>query len=168
VAMTLALAEPGLVDRLVVVDIAPVAYQRGFLDYFKAMRAIHLAGATSRARVDAALAGEVPDAGVRAFLLQNLARADAGFRWRPNLDALARHMGDLLDFPAAGGTYPGPTLVIRGERSDYVLPAHREAFARLFPAARHVTVKGAGHWVHAEQPERFQAVLEPFLAAAVA
>jgi pimeloyl-ACP methyl ester carboxylesterase len=33
----------------------------------------------------------------------------------------------------------------------------------MFPAARFVTLKGAGHWVHADNPSGFVGVLEAFL-----
>jgi pimeloyl-ACP methyl ester carboxylesterase len=36
---------------------------------------------------------------------------------------------------------------------------------RWFPRVRKVTIKGAGHWVHSEQPEVFEEVLRRFLAA---
>jgi pimeloyl-ACP methyl ester carboxylesterase len=36
--------------------------------------------------------------------------------------------------------------------------------ATYFPRVRKLTVRGAGHWVHSEQPEAFASVLEAFLA----
>ena len=35
--------------------------------------------------------------------------------------------------------------------------------AELFPRARVVRVKGAGHWVHAEAPELFEETVARFL-----
>jgi pimeloyl-ACP methyl ester carboxylesterase len=35
--------------------------------------------------------------------------------------------------------------------------------ARWFPRKRLVTIKGAGHWVHSEQPQVFLDVLRRFL-----
>ena len=35
----------------------------------------------------------------------------------------------------------------------------------LLPRVRRVTIKGAGHWVHSEQPETFLEVLRRFVAA---
>src|SRR4051812_2005774 len=72
VAMTAAFVRPDLVERLVVVDIAPVANPPNLLAYVKAMRAADLAGVTRRGEVDAALAEAVPNAAERGFLLQNL------------------------------------------------------------------------------------------------
>jgi pimeloyl-ACP methyl ester carboxylesterase len=33
----------------------------------------------------------------------------------------------------------------------------------LFPRVRSLTIKGAGHWVHADQPQVFATVLRRFL-----
>lgn len=35
----------------------------------------------------------------------------------------------------------------------------------LFPNAAFARIAGAGHWVHAERPDEFLALVEPFLAA---
>ena len=44
-------------------------------------------------------------------------------------------------------------------------PTYRPAIRALFPAARFVTLKGAGHWLHADNPDGFAAIVEAFLAA---
>lgn len=57
-----------------------------------------------------------------------------------------------------------PTLLVRGERSKD-LP--REVFERVVAANPHiegVEIKGAGHWVHSDQPEAFISVIERFFA----
>lgn len=165
VAMHLALQYRDLVDRLVIADIAPVAYDHSFDDFFDAMRGVDLSRVQRRAEVEAALESSIPDRGIRAFLLQNLVRKDGGFRWQLNLDALAMHMDDLTGWPddLPGRRFEGPILFIAGERSDYLRPRHRETILRLFPDARFMTLKDAGHWVHAEQPEAFTATVRAFL-----
>ncbi len=165
VAMRLALAHPELVARLAPVDIAPVRYDHSFEEYIAAMRGVDLARAERRAEVERALAASVPDVGVRNFLLQNLVRNEQGLVWRVNLDALSARMDEILSFPAAGTSrYEGPTLFIIGERSHYVRAEHRREITRLFPNAQIATIAGAGHWVHAEQPQAFFAHLRAFLA----
>lgn len=166
VAMLLALRSPGRVERLVVVDIAPVGYGPGLDDLLRAMRALDLAGMTRRAEADAALAPAVPDRAVRAFLVQNLEQRPEGLAWRVNLDVLLPSMPTIRSFPETSDTEPftGPTCFIRGERSDYVrLPEHEPAIRRLFPTAEIHTVAGAGHWVHAEKAEAFLEVLVGYL-----
>jgi esterase len=163
-AMALALARPDLVSRLCVADIAPVRYRPHLVTYALAMRAMALAPGLSRAAADAALAPVVADAGERAFLLSNLVTG-ATPRWRIGLEHIIAGMDDIQDWPAiAAPPYAGPTLFLAGARSRYVRPEHRPAIAALFPAARFVTLKNAGHWLHADDPEGFLAVVEAFAA----
>jgi pimeloyl-ACP methyl ester carboxylesterase len=184
VAMQLALRRPELLRALVVVDIAPVEYPISggrtddpdeeaspFAAYIEAMRALDLDELTTRDDADGALKAAVPSRMVRSFLLQSLVReglgADGGWRWRLNLDLLARDLGELRGFPPPppGASFDGPVLWIAGANSTYVLPEDRRHMDALFPATRLVRIKNAGHWVHSEQPEIFLATLQRFLAA---
>ncbi len=155
-AMMLALTRPDVVNRLLVADIAPVAYVHSQRDYVTAMQALDLSRLSSRAAADRALAAHVADAGVRAFLLQSLdLRADPS-RWRLNLDVLAREMDHIIGWPdAVAGRYDGPALFLSGARSDYVQPAHRPAIRALFPQAQFAKLPEAGHWLHADAPDAF-------------
>jgi pimeloyl-ACP methyl ester carboxylesterase len=165
-AMVAALMRPGEVRALIVVDIAPVAYGHSNAEYIEAMRAVDLGAVSRRAEADAALATAVPEAGLRGFLLQNLAFEDGAARWRIDLDAIEAGMETLMAFPYAQGAarYDGPALFIGGSRSDYLRPEHEDAIKAFFPAARIETIDGAGHWVHAEAPAAFMAAVEGFLA----
>lgn len=169
IAMALALRHPQLVHQLCVVDIAPVGYpvQREFTSYVQAMRSLDLTTLASREAADSQLADQVPNATVRAFLLQNLRRAGNGWRWQMNLQLLGDQLDTLGGWPAlATDPYPGPTLWVAGTESRYVLPEFAPAMRALFPHVRTVRVKGAGHWVHAEQPEAFVHVLRTALSTA--
>ncbi|MFL6095807.1 MAG: alpha/beta fold hydrolase [Blastococcus sp.] len=182
VAMLLALRRPELLRALVVVDIAPVEYPLSggrtddpdeeaspFADFIEAMRDLDLDRLTTRDDADAALRDAVPSRMVRSFLLQSLVRdgmgADGGWRWRLNLDLLARDLGELRGFPTppAGASFDGPVLWIAGANSTYVLPEDRPHMDALFPSTRLVRIKNAGHWVHSEQPEIFLETLRRFL-----
>ncbi|WP_372735960.1 alpha/beta fold hydrolase [Nocardioides sp.] len=169
VAMLLALRHPELVERLVVVDVAPVAYPHAaeFEAYIAAMQAIDLEGLEGRGDADAALQSAVPNPMVRGFLLQSLRREAGGWRWLLNLDVLGRDLDTITDWPegelAADATYPGKVLWVGGANSPYVDDGYVAAMDRLFPFNRRVTIKGAGHWVHSEQPEVFLEVLRRFL-----
>jgi esterase len=165
VAMRLALTRPDLIERLVVVDVAPVAYAHTFGPLIEAMRRVDLSAVMRRSDAELQLHGAVPDAALRNFLLQNLVKIDAGFVWRINLDALAANMDELLGFPtpAADAAYGEPALFIAGGRSHYVQPEHRPLIERLFPDAEHVVIADAGHWLHAERPAEFLAQVRQFL-----
>ena len=163
VAMTVALQTPDAVSRLVVVDIAPVPYAHGNGALVEAMAGIPLHPGLTRAAADAALANAVQDPVVRGFLLQNL-RFGAVPEWRIGLDEIAGSMPDIEGWSQPDGfSYSGPTLFIAGARSDYILPEYRPAIREQFPAARFVKLKRAGHWVHADNPAGFVAVLAAFL-----
>jgi len=165
-AMLDALEHPGEVERLVVVDVAPVAYPPVLAAYARALRQVDLTGVTRRSEVDARLAGAIPDPADRAFLLQNLVLGDDGARWRLNLPVIERFMPEISGFPeiATGRAYPGPTLFVGGADSSYIRPEHRPRIERIFPAASIVHIPDAGHWVHAERPRQFLDAIAPFLA----
>ena len=132
------------------------------------MRALDLGTLRSRGEADAALAEAVPDPTVRGFLLQNLRRDGDGWRWQPNLDVLGRDLDAIGGWPeerlAGTAPYDGPVLWVGGARlATTSHDEYAEAMDRWFPRNRRVTVKGAGHWVHSEQPEVFLEVLRRFL-----
>jgi esterase len=153
-AMLLALTEPALVRSLCVVDIAPVDYAKAADKVIGAMQALDLKVIGSRADADARLAESIEEKAVRDFLLTNLQRSEEGaWRWRFNLPVVAQYFSELTGWPQGLGTYEGPTLFIKGERSDYILPEYQEATLAQFPNAEWKIISGAGHWVHSEKPE---------------
>jgi pimeloyl-ACP methyl ester carboxylesterase len=167
-AMQVALRRPELLRALVVVDIAPVAYAGGETEHVRhlwVMRGLDLGALTSREDADVVVAQEVDDERVRSFLLQNLAREGGGWRWRANLDVLARDLTAVAGFPVPDDVepYAGPVLWVAGGDSAYVRDEHRERMAELFPRARLVRFKGVGHWVHSEVPELFVETVARFL-----
>jgi pimeloyl-ACP methyl ester carboxylesterase len=165
-AMLAALTQPDAVARLIVADIAPVPSPRHHRTTAEAMAALPLAPGMTRAQADAALAGAVPDVGMRAFLLQNL-QPGAAPRWRIGLAEIIAGFTAVEAWEApSGARYDGPTLFIAGASSDYVKPEHRPVIRSLFPHARFVTLKNAGHWLHADNPSGFVGVVEAFLTVA--
>lgn len=164
-AMQLALTHPELVRRLVVADIAPVAYGHSQSHLIAAMRGMDLSGLSSRSDADRRLVAEVPDPGVRAFLLQSLDLKEDPPRWRLNLDVLEADMDRIVGWPGTEGSFGGRTLFLTGAESDYVRPEHRAGIKRLFPAAVFARLPGAGHWLHADKPREFEAALRAFLPA---
>lgn len=162
-AMMLALTRPDLVNRLVVADIAPVAYGHSQTHLIAAMRGLDLTGVTSRSEADRRLAATVEDVGTRAFLLQSLDLKADPPRWRLNLELLEAEMPRITGWPEVTGRFDGPALFLTGALSAYVQPEHRAAIKALFPAARLAKIPGAGHWLHADRPREFEAAVVAFL-----
>lgn len=163
-AMQLALTQAGLVDRLVVADIAPVAYSHDQSPHITAMRALDLAGLTGRGQADQRLSLTMEDAALRAFFLQSLDLKADPPRWRLNLDVLAAEMPKIVGWPGTQGSFPGPALFLAGANSHYIQPEYRDTMRALFPSARFAKIPGAGHWLHADKPRAFEDTLRVFLA----
>jgi esterase len=170
-------APPSALAQLVVMDISPVPYEQRDAQWgavtavVRAAAALDPARFRSRGDIDRALAVDVPDAGMRSFLGQNLVlRPDGSYAWRINLPALLASLPAFASFPApppAGPYAPAsalPAVFIGGERSRYILPdAHGPAVRAFFPQATFHTVAGAGHWIHADKPAEFTALLAGLL-----
>lgn len=167
-AMALALRHPGTVGRLAVLDIAPIDYGHSQDSLAAAMQETDLAGLNRRSDADRRLAAQVTAPGVRAFLLQSLDLKAEPPRWRLNLPVLRDQMDLITGWPAdlQGKTFPGPALFLPGAQSDYVTEAGKRAIRDSFPQARIVTIKGAGHWLHADAPEAVSSALAMFFGAA--
>jgi esterase len=164
-AMQLALTEGALLRRLVVADIAPVAYSHDQSHHIHAMRGLDLVGLTTRSEADARLRSAIDDPALRAFFLQSLdLKAEGGPQWRLNLDVLEAEMPKIVGWPDTDDRFDGPTLFLTGALSQYVLPEHRETITARFPHARFAKLVGAGHWLHAERPREFEATVALFLA----
>ena len=166
-AMHFALRYPAAVRSLVVVDIAPRAYQGGHEAYFEAMLALDLTKIKERKEAEHFLATRIADAAELQFLLKNLSRndvTDEHFEWKMNLRSLYRNYPTIMGgVGAAGETLDKPTLFVRGGRSQYIREDDKELILTRFPKAQLVTIPNAGHWVHAEQPEAFLAAITDFL-----
>ena len=164
VAMQLALNHPDLIEKLIIVDIAPVQYSAHHDDVFKGLFAIDLKNLKSRGEADQTLSEYVDDAAVRAFLLTNLYRTEnKEFGWRMNLQALYDGYDNISAAPA-GTLYSQPVLFIKGANSDYMVPEYRDAVLKLFPNADYKVIKNAGHWPHAEKPAEFTKLIVEYLA----
>lgn len=164
-AMVLALTRPGLVRRLIVADIAPVAYAHDQTRNAQAMAGIELSRISTRAEADAALAITVEDPALRAFFLQSLDLRERPPRWRLNLQVLEAEMPKIVGWPGTAGQFDGPALFLTGAESHYVRPEHRDTIRALFPKARFAKIPGAGHWLHAEKPREFEETVRVFLEA---
>eukprot|EP00903_Cladosiphon_okamuranus_P008641 g8285.t1 len=159
----------------------------------KIIEAIHkmpLEGVTSRRDADELLAKDIVDPALRAFAVTNLDKdpGTGGWAWRINIDAIQRSMGTLAQFDSGKrhreeiqgrlvggigdradadkdelGSYGGDTLFVAGGTSRYIRSQHLKEIGKLFPKFVVSTIKGAGHWVHADNPAETLRLAKSFL-----
>lgn len=162
-AMQLALSQPQRVDRLVVADIAPVAYPRRHDSILEGLNQVQAAQVKTRKEADAILATYVAEADVRAFLLKSLmANTNGQLSFKFNLKDIERNYEQIIAAPS-GQPFHGPTLFIKGATSAYIQAQHKEQVLSLFPNAQMKIIAGAGHWLHAEKPALFNRLVNEFL-----
>ena len=163
IAMSFALKYPLLVSNLAVVDIAPKVYLPGHEDILHALLKVNPKELKSRQEAVDIISTYIDDSSVVQFLLKNLDRlGDGTFGWKMNLPVLIDQYREMLDFPSKG-SFDGPTLFLKGAKSNYILPSDEENIFTLFPNAKIVSIKDAGHWVHAENPVNFISETSIFL-----
>ena len=163
--MQLALTQPQLIRRLVVADIAPVAYNHDQSRHIHAMRGLDLSGNPTRGEADRRLAIAIDDPPLRAFFLQSLDLRASPPLWRLNLDVLEAEMPKIVGWPGTQGQFENAALFLTGADSHYVKHEHRDTIRALFPKARFAKLPGAGHWLHADNPRGFEETVRVFLNA---
>ncbi|MEM8593737.1 MAG: alpha/beta fold hydrolase [Pseudomonadota bacterium] len=160
VAMQIADRYPDMVTRLIVADIAPVAYAPSHLRIIDGLLKVSHSQVDSRRQADEVLQEFVDALGVRQFLLKNLAKQETGeWGWKFDVARLAQYYDELINAPQLSGVFSGDALFLKAERSDYITEDHRRTIDSFYPHAQYVTIFDAGHWLHAEQPDAvFEAV----------
>lgn len=162
-AMNFALAYPEKLSKLIVVDIAPKAYEVRHDHIVEGLKAVPIEAVQSRNEADEALSRHVSNPSVRQFLLKNLIRKpEGGFAWRINLEVIDINLDLIGGALLHNGVFEKPTLFIRGSKSDYILDEDRSLIKNIFPNSTLVTMD-TGHWAQAEKPAEFVEVVLNFL-----
>lgn len=168
VAMELALQYPQFVDKLVIVDIAPVAYSDGIDSHkrvIEGMKALNLGEIKSRDKAERFLTAYIEEEATRKFILTNLIHTKGGgYEWRLNLDAIDKNYGDLRKKPTGVKPYESSILFVKGALSNYINAENEAEILNLFPNAQVKIILQAGHWLHVDKPQVFQKIAFDFLA----
>lgn len=165
VAMQVALAHPKRINKLVVIDIAPKRYPPHHHNVIKAIEAIDPATMSERSEAEQIFRDHLRDnESTIQFLLKNISRTPHGhYEWKANMPVLIGNYDILMGDISGTGSFTNPTLFIKGSDSELVDDDDRGRIRILFPASQIVTVKNAGHWVHADQPAALTEILNTFL-----
>ncbi|WP_159566535.1 alpha/beta fold hydrolase [Budvicia diplopodorum] len=159
VAMMLTELAPKRISRLVIIDIAPVAYQeRQHDEVFAALNAVAQSNVTRRTQA----AEIMKPFGLHNDVIQFLLKSFHEGEWRFNVPALEQHYDEIIGWKEVN-EWNKPVMFIRGERSAYIQDGFRPAIARQFPMARAYVAAGCGHWIHAEKPQLVIRVIRKLL-----
>lgn len=177
-AMQFAAMYPGKVSTLIIVDIGPGGYAEtdnyspqviSHLNIVNAMLSVDFSKLTTRGEIDNILAQTIKDAGIRQFIMKNVQRnSDNSFDWKLNIEALLKALPAIMGPIKVEKDYRTndyPVFFIKGELSNYISPSQEFLIKVYFPEAKIESITGAGHWVHADQPEEFMNVLRKCLSA---
>lgn len=163
-AMQFAVANPKMVLKLFVADIAPKAYPQHHQDILKALASLDFSKVTTRGSADKALAAYIGEVGTRQFLLKNLYWKEKGvLGLRMNLPVLSSEIHAVGMALPAGTRFLGETYFLRGEHSGYIEKIDELHIKKHFPKAEILTISKAGHWLHAENPSEFYQNVIKFL-----
>ena len=163
VAMATALTYPVIVEKLIVIDIAPRSYPAFHDVIIEALISLNLSSYSSRKEIDIALSARIPEIPIRQFLMKNLTRDDNGsFHWKMNLPVIACQYSNILKGIESDTAYRNPALFIKSTKSSYVAQSDTAEIKRLFPNTAFVDFE-TGHWIHAESPEKLTETVTRFL-----
>lgn len=164
VAMQFAVTYPELVDKLLVADISPRFYKPHHEDILAALNAVNFSLHNTRKKVEDVLRIYIKEEGTLQFLLKNVYwkhKDELAFRF--NLQSLMEHNGEVGEALPSFTVYNGETLFLKGENSNYLTKDDKTLIEAHFPNLKMVTIKNAGHWLHAENPIQFYGEVINFL-----
>ena len=164
-AMFFELAHPGLASKIIIVDIAARFYKPSHQQVIKGLNAIDFEKIKNRKEAELIMNEFIKDYGTKQFLLKNLYWIDSlnnKLAWRFNLKVIT-HKYELIGAAVPNFISEISTLIIKGELSDYISQSDSEQYFIRFPKHKLITIKGAGHWVHAEKPKEFFDCVSDFI-----
>ncbi|KAJ1721063.1 hypothetical protein LPJ53_004372 [Coemansia erecta] len=168
VVMQTTLSRPDLVSQLIVDDIAPVklGLSHDFPSYVTKLREIEHANISSQREADRILGEVEPDISIRQFLLTNMKKDrdnNGAYRSRIPLGLLGDSLNGIMEWDVDENCrYDGPTLFIAGMRSPHIKPEVHPMIKKYFPNYE-LSELDTGHWVHAEMPQEFMALVVDFV-----
>lgn len=163
VAMKLADLAPDLVEQLIILDMAPVAYKvHRHQQVIDGLDAVLEQKPSSRSEVMNLLAQYIELDGVRQFLGKSLVSQDSVMTWRFNVAAIKANYWNILGWDPIA-TNATPTLFIKGADSDYLMAEHQSAIKQQFSHAKAHVIANTGHWLHAEKPAEVLRAIRKFI-----
>jgi len=152
VAMVVAGIIPEKINKLIISDIAPKYYKPHHTEILTALNGLDLVNTKTRKEAEAYMESQIPDVGTRLFLLKNLYWNNEQLAWRFNLPIITAQIEKVGEELFNHIKYEGPTLFLRGGKSNYIKDEDIDNILEYFPNSKLNTITEAGHWLHAEKP----------------
>ena len=164
-AMLFAAKYPNMVSKLIIADIAPRFYPRHHHAILEGLSALDFEEIVTRNEADEVLSKYVSHVPTRQFLLKNVYWIEPGkLALRINLKALINNIDEIGEGLAPHLKFEGDTLFLKGDKSEYISSQDETVIKRQFPNYQIVTIKNAGHWLHAENPNQFFEKVKYFIS----
>ena len=155
-ACCFALNHSTMVEKLIIVDILPIKYNKDYNLIFEALRTIDLNSISNRFDINNHFKRFFEDELFISFLSKNLVRSkDGGFSFKCNLSSLIDNIDNILDQINSNIFYDKKTFFIKGLNSDYITDEGLKKTLPLFPNHNLIPVEDGGHWLHHEKQKEF-------------
>ncbi|MDA8904001.1 alpha/beta fold hydrolase [Flavobacteriaceae bacterium] len=159
-AMIFSMLHSRYLNKLVIVDIAPKKYEPKFNYLFLALKALNLGKYSSRKEIEIELAKTVSEQSLVFFLLKNIGRdSNNNFFFKSNVNVLHQNLIILMDKLTISHKIFVDTFFVKGDKSDYIIESDVIFVKDKFPNSEIISIPNSGHWVHAENPDYFHAIL---------
>ncbi len=166
VALKFAYDNPGLVNKLIVVDISPAAYtspveHQVIIDQ---MIAMDLSQFSTRGELEQAARQKFGGTFKEHLVLKNIIiDPHKTFAWKCNLKAINENLSKIMEEMLPVGKFEKSTLFIKGQNSNYIQPRDKKLIEKHFSNVKIKTVSNAGHLVHSDNLAGFIKIVEDFL-----
>lgn len=164
---------PDLISKIIIIDISPFdcANQKQILQFhtniLNALTSVNLQHLNSRNEAREKISAKIKDNDLQNFLMKNLSRTISGdFFWKFNLPVLLNNVNNMTCGSLKKNdncVIQNPTLLIKGEKSNYVVNSDIEMITNVFKDLKISQIADAGHWIHAEQQAKFMCCLQTFI-----
>ena len=167
VAMQFASFYPGFIKKMIIADIFPKSYLNQRQEHqkiFQAMEIIEKCRFTGRKAVESKLKNIINNERVFQFILKNLKLGANGYpEWKFNANVLKAAFPHLSGNIHITNPVKAPTLFIKAENSDYIIPEEIDEIRAFLPNAELVIMPDTTHWLHADDPDHFIQIVTNFL-----
>jgi pimeloyl-ACP methyl ester carboxylesterase len=166
IAMHTALTNSNVVEKAIIIDIAPVKYLDSNKDEFiSAFKNLNISGVESisdiKNRVEILTSNPI----IQNFILKNIQfKSNKKAEWKPNVDYILKNLSKIQDFPTAENKiFNKPILFVGGEDSEYFQEKYFPKINEYFPNNTIQIFENAGHWLHVENSTMLINSIQEFL-----